>query len=324
MHRWVRGITVGAGGVAVIAASFGAGLSPAGAQTDDDPDADADADAVVWNDQFATVEVTNDGQSSTGDNEATSLSGNLVIIGQGADASADLLSESRDEILEWFFSEGFADWSGVGWLVDSGFSVIPGTPVVLPVLGGSATNLIESINQSATGIATIVSGSAAVDNTTGVDLSQDFSGNEGATATADATSGSGAAESEANAEVGNSQGAGVFVDNNGTASSGGNRATTVNGNAAIIGQGASAGAGAEVNGNAGSESGGGGGSVTGGTASNTVGSVTNTASGEAAIETGDASVSNSTNVSVTQSNSGNGGATATATATGPAEPEPEP
>jgi hypothetical protein len=319
MHRWVRRITVGVGGAALVAASFGAGMSPAGAQTDDD--ADADADAAVWNDQFATVDVTNDGHASTGDNVATSLSGNLVIIGQGANAGAALSSESRDEILEWFFSEGFADWSGVEWLVDTGFSVIPGTPVVLPVLGGTAENLIDSINNTAEGIATIVSGGAAVDNMTGVALAQIFSGNDGATATADATSGSGGAESDADATVGNTQTAGVTVDNNGTASSGGNRATTANGNAVIIGQGANAGASADVNGNAGSN-GGGGGSVTGGTASNSVGSVTNTASGQASIETGDASVSNSTNVNVTQSNTGNGGASATATATGPAEPEP--
>lgn len=306
MHRWVRGTAVGVGGAAVVVASFGAGLSPAGAQRDDDPE--ADADAAVWNDQYATVDIQNSGESSTGDNEATSVNGNLVVIGQGASADAELLTESRDEIVAWFYSEGFADWSGFGGLIDAGFEVIPGSPVVLPVLGGSATNLIESINNTADGIADIVTGSAGVANTTGVTVAQTFSGNEGATA--DATGGA----AEAEATVGNNQGADVSVSNDGYASSGGNRATTANGNAVIIGQGASAGAGASVNGNA--SNGGGGGSVTGGTASNTVGSVTNTAQGQANITTGGATVSNNTTVSVTQSNTGNGGATATATATG--------
>ena len=309
MHRWVRGITVGVGGAAVVVASFGAGLSPVGAQSDDDPE--ADADAAVWNDQYATVDITNGGESSSGDNVAASLNGNLVVIGQGASADAELLTESRDEILAWFYSEGFADWSGVGGLIDTGFEVIPGSPVVVPVLGGSATNLIQSINNTAAGIAGIVSGAAGVANTTGVGVSQAFSGNDGATADATAT-GSGA-DSDANATVGNNQGADVSVSNGGYASSGGNRATTANGNAVVIGQGASAGAGASVNGNS---NGGGGGTVTGGTASNTVGSVTNTAQGQATISTGAATVSNSTNVNVTQSNSGNGGATANATATG--------
>jgi hypothetical protein len=318
MHRWVRAITVGAGGAALVAASFGAGMSPAGAQPDDDRGAEAEADAVVWNDQFATVDVSNDGTASTGGNEATSINGNLVIIGQGADASAFLLSKSRDEFVRWFLSEGFADWSGFDGSIDTGFSVIPGTPVVLPVLGGTATNLVETINQTAVGIATIVSGGASVFNGAGVFVNQAFEDNGGATATADATGGSGAASSDADAEVRNSQGASVGISNNGSASSGGNKATTVNGNAAIIGQGASAGAGAAVSGNAG-DSGGGGGSVEGGTASNTVGSVNNGASGQAGIQTGNASVSNTANVNVSQSNSGNGGATATGTATGPAE-----
>lgn len=301
MHRWVRRITVGAGGAALVAASFGAGLSPAGA----DPRHDDDADAAVWNDQFATVDIDNDGEATTGGNQATALSGNVVIIGQGASADAELLAASRDEILAWFYSEGFADWSGVGGLVDTGFSVIPGAPAVLPVLGGSATNLVESINNSAIGIAGIVSGDAAVTNSTGVGLTQAFSGNEGATA--DATGG------DADATVGNDQTAHVDVSNDGYASSGGNQATTASGNAVVIGQGASAGAGASVDGNA---SNGGGGSVTGGSASNTVGSVTNSAQGQATIQTGDATVSNSSNVNVSQSNTGNGGATATATGDG--------
>jgi|SoiMethySBSTD1v2_1073268.scaffolds.fasta_scaffold01547_15 hypothetical protein len=313
MHRWARAITAGAGGAALVVASFGAGLSPAGAQPHDD--ADADADAAVWNDQFATVDIETGGEASTGDNVATSLNGNLVLIHQGATADADLLAESRDEILGWFYSEGFADWSGAEGLVDTGFSVIPGSPVVLPVVGGSATNLIETINQTAAGIAEITSGAASVSNTTGVDVSQDFSGNEGATATADATGGEGDADADADATVGNTQTAHVGVSSGGSASSGGNRATTANGNAVVIGQGASADAGASINGNA--SDGGGGGSVTGGTASNTVGSVTNSAQGQASVSTGAATVSNSTNVSVTQSNTGNGGATSTATATGP-------
>lgn len=314
MHRWVRGITVGVGGVALVAATIGAGMSPAGAQRDDD--AHADADALVWNDQFATVEVENDGSSSTGDNTSTALSGNLVIIGQGASADAFAWSQSRDELLAWFYSEGFANWFGHGGLIDTGFQVIPGSPVVLPVLAGTAENLIQSITNTASGMAAISSGDAAVQNGTGVTLAQTFQGNGGATATADASSAGGDADSDASAEVANTQTAHVGVSNDGYASSGGNRATTANGNAVVIGQGASAGAAGVTNGNAGSGSGSGsgGGSVTGGTASNTVGSVSNTATGQATIQTGDATVSNSTNVSVTQSNSGNGGATADSTA----------
>lgn len=311
MHRWVRGITVGVGGVALVAATIGAGMSPAGAQRDDD--ADADADALVWNDQFATVEVENDGTSNTGDNTSTALSGNLVIIGQGASADAFAWSESRDELLAWFYSEGFANWFGHGGLIDAGFQVIPGSPVVLPVLAGTAENLIEAITNTASGMASIRSGDAAVQNGTGVTLAQTFAGNGGATATADATSSDGDADSDASAEVANTQSAHVGVSNDGYASSGGNRATTANGNAVVIGQGASAGAAGVTNGNA--DSGSSGGSVTGGTASNTVGSVSNTATGESTIQTGDATVSNSTNVSVTQSNTGNGGATADATST---------
>jgi hypothetical protein len=307
MHRWVRGITVGAGGAALLVATFGAGLSPAGA--DDDPE--ADADAAVWNDQYATVDIETGGEASSGDNTASSFNGNVVLIGQGARADAELLSESRDEILAWFTAEGFADWMGAGGFIDTGFNVIPGSPVVLPVLGGSATNLIESINNTAAGIAEITAGAAGVSNTTGVTLGQDFSGNGGADATADATSGD--ANATANASVNNSQRASVGVSSGGSASSGGNRATTANGNAVVIGQGASANASGSFDGNS---DGSGSGDVSGGTASNTVGSVTNTAQGQASISTGAATVSNNTTVNVTQSNTGNGGATSSATAEG--------
>jgi hypothetical protein len=306
MHRWVRGITVGVGGAALVVAAFGAGLSPAGAQ--DDPE--SDADAAVWNDQYATVDITNEGAASSGDNTASSFNGNVVLIGQGADADTEFLSESRDEILAWFTAEGFADWMGAGGFVDTGFSVIPGSPVVLPVLGGSATNLITSINNTAAGIAEITAGAAGVSNGTSATLAQTFSGG-GADATSNATGGG--ADSHADASVNNSQSANVGVSNGGYASSGGNRATTANGNAVVIGQGASADTSAAVNGN--SNGSGGGGTVTGGTASNEVGSVTNTAQGQASISTGDATVSNSTSVNVTQSNSG-GGATASSTAEG--------
>lgn len=308
MHRWVRGITVGVGGVALVAATFGAGMSPAGA---DDPSSDANADAVVWNDQFATVDVNNEGTSSTGGNTAESTNDNMVVIGQAATADASGLFESRDEIIGWFYSEGFADWSGVDWLVDTGFQVIPGSPVVLPVLGGSATNLVGTINNTAQGIATIVTGNATVSNSAGVTLGQTFAGNDGATANADSTGGN----ANAYAEVGNSQGADVNVSNSGSSSSGGNSASTSNSNAVVIGQGASAGAEAATNGNA--SNGGGGGSVEGGTASNTANSVTNTASGQSSIQTGNATTNNSANVNVTQSNTGNGGATANATSTAP-------
>jgi DNA-binding response OmpR family regulator len=104
-------------------------------------------------------------------------------------------------------------------------------------------------NQSALGIATVVSGTAGVSNSTVVTLDRAFDDNGGASASADA-SGSGA-ESDANAQVGNVQTAGVTVSNNGSASSGDDQATTANGQAAIIGQGASAGASAQVNGNGG-------------------------------------------------------------------------
>jgi hypothetical protein len=290
---------------------IGAGISPAGAD-EGDPNADSDADALVWNDQFATVEVVNNGTASSGDNEATSRNGNLVVIGQGARADAFSLAIARPEIMAWFTSEGFANWSGAGGFIDTGFQIIPGSPVVVPVLGGTAENLVGTINNTANGIAQILSGSAAVGNGTGVSLGQTFANNGGATATSDATANSDA-ESDASAEVGNSQTAVVGVSNDGTASSGGNTASTSNGNAVLIGQGASAGAGSVTVGNAGESSGGG--SVTGGTASNTVNSVTNTAQGQASIQTGSASVTNSTNVSVTQSNTGNGGATSTSTAT---------
>ena len=230
MHRWVRGITVGVGGAALVVAAFGAGLSPAGAQ--DDPE--SDADAAVWNDQYATVDITNDGEASSGDNTASSYNGNVVLIGQGADADTEFLSESHDEILAWFTAEGFADWMGVEGSIDTGFSVIPGSPVVLPVLGGSATNLITSINNTAAGIAEITAGAAGVSNGTSATLAQTFSGG-GADATSDATGGG--ADSHANASVNNTQGANVGVSNNGHASSGGNRATTANGNAVVIGQG---------------------------------------------------------------------------------------
>jgi hypothetical protein len=313
MHRWARAITVGVGGVALTAAAIGAGISPAGAEEDEgDPTADSSADAVVWNDQFATVEVVNDGTSSTGGNETSSNNGNLVVIGQGARADAFSLSVARPEIMAWFTSEGFANWLGVGGSIDAGFQIVPGSPVVVPVLGGTAENLIGTINNTATGLATIFSGSAAVGNSTGVSLGQAFSGNGGAMATSGAAANSDAT-SAATAEVGNTQTAAVGVSNNGHASTGGNSASTNSGNAVLIGQGASAGAAGVTVGNAGDSTSDG--SVTGGTASNTVNSVSNTAQGASSIQTGNAAVANSTNVSVSQSNTGNGGATATSSAT---------
>ena len=279
MHRWVRGITVGVGGAALVVAAFGAGLSPAGAQ--DDPE--SDADAAVWNDQYATVDITNDGEASSGDNVASSFNGNVVLIGQGADADTELLSSPATRSSPGSRPRA----SPTGWASVArstpGSSVIPGSPVVLPVLGGSATNLITSINNTAAGIAEHHRGAAGVSNSTSATLVQTFSGGGGATPRpAPPVAAPTATPTPAS---NNSQGANVGVSNDGHASSGGNRATTANGNAVVIGQGASADAGASVNGN--SNGGGGGGTVTGGTASNEVGSVTNTAQGQASISTGD-------------------------------------
>lgn len=304
MHRRVRHGAIAAGVAATAAIALTA--STALAQNPPDDETEADAFALVLNDQQGHVFVLNVASSEAGGNEATTHNGNLVVIGQGADAGADLDSEALDEILH------VSDGHSVLW-------VIPGTPAVVPVTGGDASNSIDSIVNDATGMAVIVSGSATVNQTTGVTLDQAFDGNDGADALAD-TVGATTDDASANAHalVINHQRAAVGVVNIGQAAAGGNTASTSNGNAVIIGQHANASAEAEIIGNADDDdpAGTSSGAVTGGSATNSVGSVSNTATGTSSITSGDATTSNSTTVSVSQSNTGNGGSVSTSTATG--------
>jgi hypothetical protein len=257
----------------------------------------------VWNEQYATVDLVNVALSNTGFNHASAEGSNEVGIGQEASADAFLETTSRDEIIPWVMSEGFAEWNGF----DGPFQVIPGTPLLVPVLGGTATNLVGDITNAADGIAEITTGAATSANSTTGAITQAFSSPADATATA------GGSVATASAESRNLQDVSVGVTNVAVSNSGFNSAHTSGSNSVGIGQSASANAGASVNGNAGDDPGSG--EVTGGSASNTVNSVSNTANGQASVTTGNATSSNANNITVNQSNTGSG-ATSTATAGG--------
>ena len=105
--------------------------------------------------------MSNNGHASSGGNRATTANGNAVVIGQGASADTECVGQRQR-----------SNGGGGG-----------GT-----VTGGTASNEVGSVTNTAQGQASISTGDATVSNNTSVNVTQSNSGG-GATASSTAEGG---------------------------------------------------------------------------------------------------------------------------------------